>query len=233
MPRRWPLPAPSAPLWGGVDSCEPSLTRTCSGTSCGTAGRSSSQSAGQRRCGGTCRSPPPTPPDPHGPADAGYARMALVFREWFRRGGRFRYGVTTGLFFGICMSAGFYWLGSPRSAVGAGIGGVVAGAAFRTAMAVSSQAGGLLSVSGLSELPPSRSRARSHDEGSDWCAGGLFGHLRLRPAEPANLHAGLGRGSRPRRPLMHDERSLGVPTRAQCGGWNLPRRSPVSHVRDG
>jgi len=74
--------------------------------------------------------------------------MALVFREWFRRGGRFRYGVTTRLFLGICMSAGFYWLGSPRSAVGAGIGGVVAGAAFGTAMAVSSQAGGLLSVRG-------------------------------------------------------------------------------------
>jgi len=33
-----------------------------------------------------------------------------------------------------------------------------------------------------------------------------------------------------RRALLHDERSLGVPTTAQCGGWNLRRRSAVSQV---
>jgi len=78
-----------------------------------------------------------------------------VLREWPLRGGRLRYGVTTGLLFGIGMGVVFYWVGSSRSAVGAAVGGVVVGAWFGTVMAVSRYAGGLLSIRELAELPPS------------------------------------------------------------------------------
>jgi hypothetical protein len=77
-----------------------------------------------------------------------------VLREWLWRGGRLRYGVTMGLAFGICMGAFSYWMGSPRSAVGAAIVGVVAGAGFGSWIAVSRYAGGLLFSRELSELAP-------------------------------------------------------------------------------
>jgi hypothetical protein len=77
-----------------------------------------------------------------------------VLRDWLWRGGRLRYGVTMGLLFGVCMGAFLYWVGSPRSAVGAVIGGVVAGAGSGSWIAVSRYAGGLLFSRELSELPP-------------------------------------------------------------------------------
>jgi hypothetical protein len=78
----------------------------------------------------------------------------VVLREWLWRGGRLRYGVTMGLLFGICMGVFTYWVGSPRSAVGAAIGGVVAGMGSGSWIAVSRYAGGLLFSRELSELPP-------------------------------------------------------------------------------
>jgi hypothetical protein len=79
----------------------------------------------------------------------------VVLREWPLLGGRLRYGVTIGLIFGICMGVVFYWADSPRSAVGAAIGGVVAGAGFGTVMAGSRYAGGLFPIRELLEFPPS------------------------------------------------------------------------------